>query len=262
MLNAIYTPVAAANAQERALEIIANNMANLSTAGFKGDRITFKTLATEPEKNYRDPLPPANYKVSMEQLMNLHGNEILNVGISGVTRDVAQGPAISTQNPTDLMIEGEGMLGVMTPDGLRYQRSGNLAVGSDGVLQTKEGYPVLGEKGDIVVRGSDFTINDSGEVWQKGQLVDRINLYAFDDDQTLERTGNNLYLYGGEPEGRKLIANPAMRQGFLEGSNVNAIKSLTDMIVAHRSYEAYQKAVSNYDKIMEKSSNSIGEVRA
>ena len=82
------------------------------------------------------------------------------------------------------------------------------------------------------------------------------------DDAALERTGLNLFHYGGTPEGRRLVANPAVRQGYLEGSNVNAIKNLTDMIIAHRSYEAYQKAVSNYDQIMQKSSNTIGDLRA
>lgn len=262
MLKSIYTPMSGALAQERVLELIANNLANLNTTGFKGDRVTFTLLEPEPNKNYESPLPPANFKVGMEQLQNLRGNEIAYVGIADVTRDAAQGPAIDTKNPTDIMIEGDGMLAVHTPDGTRYTRNGSLGVTRDGVLVSKEGHPVLGEKGDIVVRGGAFQVNDRGEIWQDGQMIDRLQLHVFDSDKALERTGFNLFHYGGPPEGVRVVANPSVRQGFLEGSNVNAIKNLTDMIVAHRSYEAYQKAVANYDQIMQKSSNSIGDVRA
>jgi flagellar basal-body rod protein FlgG len=262
MQTNIYSPLSGALAQERVLEIIANNMANLNTNGFKGDRVTFTLEEPEPEKNYRDPLPPANYKVDVDQLLHLRGNEMAYVGVADVSRDPTQGPPIQTQNPTDVMIEGEGMLAVHTPDGVRYTRNGSLAVSRDGVLSTKDGFPVLGEKGDIVVRAGAFQINDDAEVYQDGHLVDRIQLFRAADESTLERTGTNLFYYGGTPEGLKVVAQPQVRQGFLEGSNVNAIKNLTDMIIAHRSYEAYQKAVNDYDQMMQKSSNVIGEIRA
>jgi flagellar basal-body rod protein FlgG len=262
MEKSIYTPLSGALAQERALELIANNLANLNTVGFKGDRQTFTLLEAEPEKRYTDPLPPANFKVGIEQLQHIKGNEILHVGVADVRRDKTQGPAIQTQNPTDVMIEGDGMLAVMTPDGERYTRNGTLTLSRDGILVSQEGHPVLGEKGNIALHSGPFMINDSGEVWQDKRLVDRIQLFAFDEDQGLERAGLNLFHYGGAPEGKHVIANPQMRQGWVEGSNVNPIKNLTDMIIAHRSYEAYQKAVANYDSMMNKSSNSIGEVRA
>jgi flagellar basal-body rod protein FlgG len=262
MMKAIYTPMSGALAQERVLDLIANNLANLNTTGFKGDRVTFTLLKPEPEKNYAEPLPPANFKVGVEQLMNLKGNEIAYVGVADVQRDAQQGPAIDTKNPTDLMIEGDGMFAVHTPDGVRYTRNGSLGVTRDGVLVSKEGHPVLGEKGDVVVRQGAFQVNDRGEVWQDGHMVDRLQLHVFDDESALERAGLNLFYYGGEPEGVRVVANPQVRQGFLEGSNVNAIKNLTDMIIAHRSYEAYQKAVANYDQMMQKSSNTIGDVRA
>lgn len=261
MEKSIYTPLSGAIAQERVLETIANNMANVNTVGFKGDRVTFTLLQAEPDKRYAEPLPPADFKVGMEQLRHIKGNDILHVGVADVRLDRTQGPAMQTQNPMDLMIEGEGMLGVMTPDGMRYTRNGHLSVSRDGILVSEEGHPVLGEKGDIVVRAGQFQINDSGEVWQDKRLVDRIQLWKF-DQPGLEREGQNLFIYGGKPEGRTLVDGPQVRQGFLEGSNVNPIKNLTDMIVAHRSYEAYQKAVSNYDSMMQKSSNVIGEVRA
>ncbi len=262
MLKAIYTPMSGAIAQERVLDVIANNLANVNTVGFKGDAVTFKLLEPEPEKNYKSPLPPANYKIDIQKVMPLKGNDIAYVGIAGVERDVSQGPAMQTMNDTDIMIEGEGMLAVNTQDGIRYSRSGQLSISPDGVLSTPDGQPVLGEKGNIVLKSGKFEINHRGEIYQNSQLVDRLQLYSFKDQMALERSGFNLFQYSGPDEGRELMKDPSVKQGFLEGSNVSAIKNLTSMIVAHRSYEAYQKAVSNYDKMMEISNNQLGAVHA
>jgi len=262
MLKAIYTPMSGALAQEKVLEIIANNLANVNTVGFKGDNVTFKLLEPEPEKNYKSPLPPANYKVSMDDVFPLRGNEIAYVGVAGVNRDDAQGPAISTSNDTDIMIQGEGLLAVNTQDGMRYTRSGQLTLGPSGALMTPAGHPVLGEKGAITLQAGKFEINHRGEIYQNEQLVDKLQLFTFADSAGLERAGMNLWHYSGPEEDRIAVKDPSVLQGYLEGSNVNAIKNLTSMIIAHRSYEAYQKAVGNFDKMMEISSNQLGAVRA
>lgn len=262
MLQSIYTPLSGANAQEKVLEVIANNLANINTAGFKGDGVSFSVLDSEPNHNYSDPLPPANYKQSLEDVMPFHGNEIQYTGVAEVYRDNLQGPAISTSNPTDLMIEGDGYFAIQTTEGTRYTRAGNLSLSPDGVLMNVNGQPVLGEKGNIVVKGTSFEVNPLGEVYQNGELVDRLMIHSFKNTDQLERIGNNQFFYQGAPGDVSTIEHPTIRQGFLEGSNVNAIKNLTAMIVAHRSFEAYQKAISNYDRMMDKSSNTIGEVRA
>lgn len=262
MLKAIYSPMSGALAQEKVLEIIANNLANVNTVGFKGDSVTFKLLEPEPEKNYKSPLPPANYKVAMEDVFPLKGNDIAYVGIAGVDRDESQGPALQTGNDTDIMIEGEGMLAVNTPEGIRYTRSGQMAINPNGTLTTPTGHPILGERGNITLQAGKFEINHRGEIYQNEQLVDRIQLFSFSEPASLERAGVNLWHYSGADEDRVQQTNTSVKQGFLEGSNVNAIKNLTSMIIAHRSYEAYQKAVSNYDRMMEISNNQLGSVRA
>lgn len=262
MLKNIYTPLAGAISQERALEAIANNLANVNTVGFKGDAVTFTLQEPEPYKNYPDPLPPANLKEDMSAVFPLRGNDMSYVGIAAMERDFSQGSAISTKNPYDFMLEGEGFFTVQTSEGVRYQRAGDFTLSPEGVLVTKAGDPVQGEKGAIVVRGSEFTVNGQGEIFQDGQLVDRVKIVKFSNPKELERVGNNYYHFGGRPEDVQVSDRTRIQQGFLEASNVNAIKNLTSMIIAHRSYEAYQKAVSNYDQMMEKSSNAIGDVRA
>ena len=261
MLTNIYTPTAGALAQERLLEVIANNLANVNTTAFKGDSVTFTMLEPEPEKNYSNPIPPAKFKFEFDEIMPLRGNEMSYVGVAELTRDRSQGPAVETKNKTDLMIEGPGYFTVQTDEGRRYTRAGDFTLNQDGALVSKAGHPVLGEKGVIYLRSGQFEVSHAGEVIQDRQVVDRLMIHDFPDTD-MERVGNNYLYYGGPEAGLTKISSPQVSQGYLEGSNVNPIKNLTAMIMAHRSYEAYQKAVSNYDQMMEKSSNSIGEVRA
>ncbi len=261
MLNGIYTPMSGALAQEKVMDIIANNLANINTVGYKSENVTFKVLEPEPQKYYKDPLPPANYKIDFEKLMPLRGNEINYVEVSGVDRDLSQGPAQKTDNPLDLMIEGKGYFSVNTPDGMRYSRDGSLSLNEDGLVSDKFGNPILGEKGVILARDG-FQVNARGEVLLDGKIADRIKLVTFADDHKLEKVGNNHYFWSGSDDQIKPAEESRIKQGFLEGSNVNPIKNLTSMIIAHRSYEAYQKSIKNMDSMMEKSANQIGVVRA
>ena len=126
---------------------------------------------------------------------------------------------------------------------------------------TPGGQPILGEKGVITVATGKFEVNRLGEVYQNNQFVDRIPVHKFSNPSELERSGMNLWFYGGPDAGKTINRDAGISQGSLEGSNVNAMKNLTSMIVAHRSYEAYQKAISNYDKMMDISNNQLGSLR-
>ncbi len=262
MLKNIYTPLAGAISQERALEVIANNLANVNTIGFKGDNVTFTLQNPEPFKNYPDPLPPANFKENMENVFPLRGNDMSYVGVASMTRDFSQGSVVDTKNPYDFMLEGDGFFNVQTLDGTRYMRAGDLTLSPEGALVSKHGDPILGEKGAIFLKGAGFSVNSRGEIFENGQFIDRFKITSFKDSKALERVGKNYYHFGGDPGEVGPAKNSLVRQGYLESSNVNAMKNLTAMIIAHRSYEAYQKAVANYDQMMEKSSNAIGDVRA
>lgn len=261
MLKSIYTPLSGALAQEKVLDIIANNLANVNTVGYKEEKVAFKVLDPEPEKNYSSPLPPANFKQDMESIQPLKGNEIDYVEVSGVFRDDKQGPAISTGNKFDFMIEGDGYFKINTQEGLRYSRNGSFSLNQDGAITDAMGNPVLGENGVIFVKSTDFEVNSRGEVIQDGKLLDKISIANFSDQNFLEKVGMNYFFHSGPEDQVSTLEHPNVRQGYLEGSNVNPIKNLTTMILAHRSYESYQKAIKNMDSMMERSSNSIGSVR-
>ena len=260
MLKTIYTPLSGSLAQEKLMDIIANNLANTSTVGFKQENVTFKQLVPEPYKNYKNPLPPANYKIPFEKIMHLRGNEVDYVGVSGVYRDQTQGPAVETKNPFDVLIDGEGYFMVQTPEGERLTRNGSFTLNESGVLTDQLGHPVIGEKGLIYLRGKGVEVNHLGEVYQDGSMIDRLKVVGVKDEKDLERVGYNHYYFSGNQEDL-IQANSTIRQGYVEGSNVNVMQNLTQMILAHRSYEAYQKSIQNYDQMMEKSSNTLGEVK-
>ena len=261
MLKNLYSPLSGSIAQERVMAILSNNLANANTVGFKEEHVTFKLLDPEPEHNYKNPLPPANYKVPYDEVLPLKGNEFAYVGVSGVHRNDQQGPALQTKNPLDLMLKGEGYLTVHTHEGMRFTRGGSLTLNEDGALTDKMGNPVLGQKGVIFLGASQVKINHLGEVYQDGKIVDQLQLKKFKNSNDLEKVGLNYFFYGGPEDGMQTADGIRVEQGFLEGSNVNAIRNLTSMILAHRSFEAYQKSIKNMDTMMETSSNSIGQVR-
>lgn len=258
MLKNIYSPLSGSIAQERVLSIIANNLANATTTGFKQESVSFKVLDPEPHRNYSEPLPRANFSVDLSKI-HLKGNDLGYVGVSGVHSDFTQGAAIETGNSLDIMLEGDGFLTIQTKEGARYSRAGSLSVSADGALVDKMGNPVLGEQGVIYLSSESVEINTRGEVYQGTEFVDRLLVKNVLDKNLLERVGQNYYHYSG-PDAQ-VSEFPAVRQGYLEGSNVNAIENLTKMILAQRSFEAYQKTIKNFDSMMEKSSNSIGVVR-
>lgn len=261
MIKSIYTPLSGAIVQERVLDIVANNLANMNTHGFKGDKVSFELLRAEPEKNYNNPLPPANYKIGYDDLSPLVGNEIDYVGISDIKRDMTQGPAVQTNSQSDVMLEGGGFFTVQTRDGERLTRNGAFDVNQEGTLVTKTGDPVMGLQGSIQLSAGKFTINSRGEIYQKDQLIDRLLVKNVTEPQSMERVGQNYFIFNGPEDGISAMEFPGVKQGALEGSNVNAIQNLTAMILAHRSVEAYQKAIKNYDSMMEQSANRIADTR-
>ncbi|MBI2601592.1 MAG: flagellar hook-basal body protein [Deltaproteobacteria bacterium] len=261
MLQNVHTSLSGALAQERVLEIIANNLANLNTVGFKEENVTFKLLTPEPNQYYTEPLPEENFRITLEDVLPLRGNENKYVGIAEVSRNELQGSPSETKNPLDVMIEGGGYFAVHTPSGIRYTRAGSFSLSTEGGLVDKWGHPVLGERGNIFLSGAKVEINHLGEVYQNGEFIDRLQVHTFKDNTLLEKVGLNHYFYHGPEEDDSVVAFPTVKQGYLESSNVNAIKNLTNMIIAHRSYEAYQKAIKNYDSMMEKSSNTLGDTK-
>jgi flagellar basal-body rod protein FlgF len=260
MLKNVYSPLSGGVLQERVMEIIANNLANTNTTAFKEDEISFQAQIANPWPSYATPHPPAPFKLNMQELWPLKGNEMEYVTLSEIRTAHSQGPMIKTGNPLDVAVQGDGFFEVMTPFGERLTRDGGFSISNDGILITKNGAVVQGENGAISgLNGKELSILPTGEVYVGKKFVDKLKVIAFKDQTLLERLGESMWLHNGSPENLKAPVGE-VTEGYLEGSNVNPMRNLTNMIIAHRSYEALQKTVKAQDETMQ-NANKISEVQ-
>jgi flagellar basal-body rod protein FlgG len=194
-----------------------------------------------------------------------------------------QGALKETTSDFDLALDGRGFFSVATPWGERYTRNGSFILGKEGFLETKEGYPVLGENGPIRVQANNFQIDKDGGVWinaaytndpevmvgresnlwEDPVLFDILKIVEFDLDRYLEKQGSSLYresVYSGPamviPGGER----PRVFQGFLEASNVDPVMEMVQMIEVNRSYEANQKVIQTEDQALGTLINQVAKL--
>lgn len=260
----IYSAVSGAMAQSSRLDTIANNLANVNTTAFKKDRQVFSEYLTAHEKadtNINVPRVPA----SIESFYDMNGGDNAYVNPAGTYTKFEQGALRSTGSPLDLAIEGKGFFEVSTPQGVRWTRNGGLQIDPSGRLVTKDGHPILREgNGDpaqriIQVGSHNVTISQAGEVFDGGNSVGRLALVEFSNPDDLQKVGNSYYSL-------KTNALPTVsqeskvHQGYLEGSNVNVVEEMTDMIAANRVFEATQHVIKAHDQMDEKLISQVGKV--
>ncbi|SES83684.1 flagellar basal-body rod protein FlgG [Natronincola peptidivorans] len=175
-----------------------------------------------------------------------------------------QGTLEETTNPLDLAIEGNGFFRVSTPMGDMYTRNGNFSLNNNGEIVTKEGYFLIGQFGSILLEEDfqieDFRIAEDGAVIVNNQLVDQIQMVDIQNVHELRKYGAGYY---ETVEGAELQIEDfqgKILQGFLEGSNINPIQEMVNMVSVLRAYESNQKVVQAYDEILQKAVNDIGKV--
>jgi flagellar basal-body rod protein FlgG len=177
-----------------------------------------------------------------------------------------QGALKETSSDFDLALDGKGFFCVSTPWGERYTRNGSFMLGKEGFLETKEGYPVLGENGPIMVKENNFQIDKDGRIWVNAAIsddpeimvsrarntweepvrLDTLKLVEFDLDRYLEKQGSSLYRESETSGPAMVIAEdhrPRVFQGFIEAANVDPVVEMVQMIEVNRSYEANQKVI-------------------
>ena len=208
------------------MDIIANNIANSSTAGFQGESSMFAAVLTKATA----------------------GQSIAFVQDRGVLRNVESGPLNATRNPLDVGIKGEGYFVVETEAGQRYTRNGSFRIDADGQLVTVNGDPVLAE-GDLPIvfapGESDILITLDGTVSTENGAIGRLRLVTFANQQEMSKAGSNLFETDQEP---LEVPDTELIQGMLEGSNVKAVVELTRMIEVMRSYEGAAKLIESEDQ--------------
>ena len=254
MSGSIYMAATGAMAYERRLQVLSNNLANVNTAGFKKDNGRFQAFSlSETAQNNEFTL-----------LGNRSHAPAYWMQYSTYT-DFSSGEMKKTGSPFDLAITGRGFFCVQTPDGVRYTRRGDFTVDKDEVLVTQEGYPVLGQGGEIQIKMAkpsedkrEFSVSEDGFVTVDGSQVDRLRIVDFTDSSGLEKAGHNFYRAVNPRALEDMDEDLQITQGFLELSNVNVVKMMTEMIEVVRGYESYQKTIRAIDDMNARMINEVG----
>lgn len=255
MIRGWYTGASGMNAQQNRLDAISNNLANVDTAGYKRDITVSKSFS---ELLIRRTNFDGVYKIQNGMGSADAAPIIGKLGVGVETNenytDFSQGSFKITNTKTDTALNGKGFYAVETPLGERYTRNGNFYIGKEGILETKDGYPVLGEKGIIHVENDRFTVNEDGVlISEDGNEIDRFKVVRFDNERYLNKMGESLYS-SNDISGLAHIAEgnerPSFLQGYSETSNVNVVNEMVQMIEVNRAYEANQKTITSEDSMM------------
>ncbi|PWH18092.1 MAG: hypothetical protein DDG59_06930 [Anaerolineae bacterium] len=250
MIKGLYAAASAMLANLYRQGLLAHNIANVDTPGFK------QVLTSLDDFKETAAIYPFGPTAGLANLSWI-GNFGLGVQTSSEVTDFLQGGLRLTGHPFDLAIQGEGFFRIQTPDGERYTRDGRFYRDIDGNLVTVDGYQVLDEGGQpINLPEGEFAVSPSGVILVNGQTIATLGLAAFEDPATeLTRDGSNYFIAEGGPTSD---AVGTVAQGYLEMSNANPAQLMTQMIAVARAYEAAQKMVQTQDELLGKAINSLG----
>lgn len=263
----IFTAVSGAMAQSSKMETLANNIANANTTSFKKDRQVFNEYLSAYERP-PDVIQVPKIPASVESFYDMQGGDRGYVNAAGSFTDFSQGALKPTGNVLDLGLEGDGFFEVLTPQGVRLSRNGALIVDSSGRLTTKEGHLVLSKGAQdpaqraIQIGGNrNITISYEGEVFVGGDRVGELSVVAPNIPDSLTKVGNSLYTTK-ENMNPQLVPSLSAKvhQGFIEGSNVNVVEEMTDMIATTRAFESTQQAIKAFDQMDQKLVNEVGRL--
>lgn len=239
MIKGIYNSGAAMRAGLLRQDITANNLANASTTGFKQDRFVLE-----------QQVDGKNVDENRNLLTAVNAGRYVNF---------SSGPLENTTAPLDFALQGEGFFVIADDSGTFYTRNGRFDRNAEGTLVDAQGRRVQGVGGDITLPGT-ITVADDGSVSVDGKPVDRLRVVEFDDPGSLAKNGDNLFSDPSSAAGERDALRPQVAQGFLEQSNVDAVREMVEMIATSRHYEASSRLLMAQDTSLNHVVNDIGRV--
>ncbi|PLX16354.1 MAG: hypothetical protein C0601_10315 [Candidatus Muiribacterium halophilum] len=281
MIRGIYTSTSGMLCEQARQDVIANNLANVDTTGFKKDIAVFrdkpsmqmhriddkrKFFGRELEIDMRPYIGKLGTGASVDEIRTIH----------------TQGKLQKTDNNLDFAIVGEGMFAVDTEDGIRYTRAGNFKVGTNGYLVDAEGRNVMAlkepavmnegnilvdSKGEFALNASyvpvgeadKVDVNEAGQVFINGNPTHRLMVVKFDKPKYMRKIGYNLYATDDDRVGYgRFNDNTKIEQGMLEKSNVNIVREMVNMITVHRAYETNQRCITSEDSTLGRLISQVG----
>jgi flagellar basal body rod protein FlgG len=248
MNRAVYTAASGGMAALARLDAVAQNLANVGTIGYKGERVLFRVRPLDETAAAGAPQP----------IIDRTAAQVAEVA---TIRDFAQGPVRTSGNALDAAITGEGFFVVATPRGERYTRQGNFSLDREGFLVTQHGERVQGDGGDIRVGEGTVAIGEDGTVSVDGGSVGRLKLVGFGDAPALIAEGSSLFAAarGAVPVPLDTTAGRLVPEA-IEGANVDAVTGMIELVDVSRGFETYMRAIERLDAIAARAINEVGRV--
>ena len=240
MIKGIYNTAASMIPREKKQEVIANNLANAETTGFKKDSLFLRVFKNAKLTGSR---PGPSWEVRM---------------IDKVYTSFRPGSLERTGRDLDVALQGDGFFVVQTPDGEAYTRDGAFSLAPDGTLINSDNLPVLTDGGPVILQGGKVTVGVDGQISVDATRVGKLRVVEFDDNAKLLKSGNGLFVADPDTPPKE-TESPQVRQGFLERSNVDVLKEMVDMIETYRGFETGQKMIQIQDETLAKAVNELGK---
>ncbi|GAB6046149.1 flagellar hook-basal body protein [Caminibacter profundus] len=262
MINGYYSATGGMVTQFNRLNVISNNLANVNTNGFKQDDIiigNYERLISEK----RDILPLENNTKEAAKFINRALNKVPQV-VEEYT-NFSLGNMQKTSNPLDIALKKQNSFFVIeSPTGEKITRAGSFNLDNEGYLVTKEGYKVLDTKNDFIQippNAKNITIDKNANIYVDGTKITTLKIVRIDDLNTIKKVGNKMWDF--VPGSEKIDTTNSTIQGFLEKSNVNVVKEMTELIETNRLVEQYQKVMSTFmDDLNRDAIEKLANVRA
>jgi len=259
-------------AQQWRLDTVANNLANVNTSGFKREVAAFKAFPELLVRRMEDDGVGLN-PFGSHDFAPVVGRLGTGVELNELFTNFDQGPLRETFSDFDFALDGRGFFVVETPWGERYTRNGSFQLGREGLLVTKEGFPVLGENGPLSVKDNNFRVDREGRVWVNAAIsddpavlvsrennmwedtvvLDVLRVVEFEIDRYLEKQGSSFWR-ASDVSGPAVTAEgdrrPTVIQGFVEMANVDPVMEMVHMIEINRAYEANQRVIQAHEQAL------------
>ena len=257
MNSGMYSALSGNLAAMKRLDVIASNLANASTNGFKQDSLAFESVLAGTKNPPAVPPGQTADPVLLQERM---------------LTDYSSGALVQTGNTLDVALQGDGFFAVQTPDGLAYTRQGNFRLSTDGTLVTASGYPVLSKSGERPEEGQPIkfdtgqagggkpVIDNQGNITVNGEPVASLAIYDFPKPYQLTKAANTLFTAGSGAVPQAASPMTTVAQGSIEQSNVDSISQMVQMVEASRYFESCSKVIRSFDDMAAKATSDLARV--
>jgi flagellar basal-body rod protein FlgF len=238
MESPLYVLLSQQEALQRQMDVVAQNVANVNTTGFKSNDVLFEDFLVKPDKKF-------SHHMVLDR---------------ATLRNTTQGALLRTDNPLDVAISGQGYFAVQTPQGVQYTRQGSFQIDADGNLVTPDGFQVLSGGGSVVnipANTQSISIARDGTISTEKGKLGRLQVVKFNDEQLMKQTYGGFY---STDEASEIDETAELNQGMVESSNVKSVVEMTHVLEISRSYQRVARLIDSENERLRNAIRSLGKV--